>query len=95
MERFAKNELEKRVDEVLYYVWDPIGINDEPYARGEYRSYVTSVLGHVNNKQAEEISELLCKIEKESMGITPNKDNSLVVANLLIQHKAAIDEGCA
>ncbi len=28
-------ELEKRIDEVLYYVWDPIEVSDEPCARAE------------------------------------------------------------
>tara|TARA_R110002073_G_scaffold336369_1_gene532568 strand:- start:1956 stop:2246 length:291 start_codon:yes stop_codon:yes gene_type:complete len=96
MERFASNELEKRVDEVLFYVWDPIGINDTPYARAEYRSYVTSVLGHVKyEKSAEEIADLLCKIETEQMGLSRDMNKALKVAKLLIEHKEAIDEGCA
>jgi hypothetical protein len=33
----------RAVDEVLYYVWDPIGINDEPLARSEYYDYVPRV----------------------------------------------------
>ena len=96
MERFAANELEKRIDEVLFYVWDPIGVSNEPYARAEYRSYVTSVLGHVKyNKTANEIADYLCSIESESMGLTPNKENALKAAEVLIKHKEAIDEGCA
>ena len=96
MERFAPNELEKRVDEVLFYIWDPIGVNPEPYARAEYRSYVTSVLGYVeNNKTANEIANYLCLIESESMGLTPNKENALNAAEILIRNKDAIDEGCA
>ena len=96
MERFAQNELEKRVDEVLFYLWDPIGVSDEPYARAEYRSYVTSVLGHVeNNKTANEMAGYLCTIESDSMGLTPNKENALKAAQILITHKEAIDEGCA
>jgi hypothetical protein len=96
MERFAPNELEKRVDEVLFYIWDPIEVNPEPYARAEYRSYVTSVLGYVeNNKTANEIANYLCSIESESMGLTPNKENALKAAEILIKNKEAIDEGCA
>lgn len=96
MERFATNELEKRVDEVLFYVWDPIGVNGTPYARAEYRTYVTSVLGHLeHNKSAIEIADLLCSIESDSMGLTPNKGNALNASNVLIEHKEAIDEGCA
>ena len=96
MERFAENELEKRVDEVLYYKWDPIEINHEPYARAEYRSYVTRILSHLeNNKSANEISNHLCNIESMSMGMTPNKSKALEIANILITHKEAIDKGCA
>jgi hypothetical protein len=29
------------------------------------------------------------------MGMTPNKPKELEVANILITHKEAIDEGCA
>ena len=96
MERFAANELEKRVDEVLFYVWDPIGVSDEPYARAEYRGYVPGVLGHVKHgKTAEVIADYLCSIISDSMGLAPDKEGSLKVANLLIRHKEAIDEGCA
>ena len=96
MERFAVNELEKRVDEVLFYVWDPIGVAVDPYARAEYRSYVTSVLGYVeNDKSAEKIAEYLCAIEADSMGLTPNKEKALETAELLIRNREAIDEGCA
>lgn len=96
MERFAPNELEKRVDEVLYYVWDPIGVNDQPYARAEYRSYVTSVLGYLkHNKSASEIADRLCKIESDRMGLSPNQSNAMETAKILIEHKEAIEEGCA
>ena len=33
-------ELYKRVDEVLHYLWDPIGVAEEPWARDEYYSYL-------------------------------------------------------
>ena len=36
-------ELYKRCDEVLHYVWDPIGISDVPEARDEYESYLPTV----------------------------------------------------
>ena len=94
MKRISENELEKRVDEVLFYIWDPIGIKDEPYARSEYHSYVMSVLGHVvHNKSEEEIADFLCKVESESMGLPANKKNALIAAKVLIEHKKAIDEG--
>jgi hypothetical protein len=44
MRTFDNDELRRRVDEVLYYIWDPIGVSDQPYARGEYEGYVPKVL---------------------------------------------------
>lgn len=96
MENFAPNELEKRVDEVLFYVWDPCSVNDEPCARAEYRSYVASVTGLLKNgKTVAEIAGYLCRIESESRGKTPNENHALMVANTLVQHKDAIEEGLA
>jgi hypothetical protein len=55
-----------------------------------------SILGLLeNNKTFVEIAEYLCRIESEYMGLTPKKDNALVAAQTLLQHNAAIDEGCA
>jgi hypothetical protein len=34
-----KNNLESAINEVLHYIWDPIGIQDMPAARDEYESY--------------------------------------------------------
>ena len=96
MQNFSKNELRNRVDEILFYIWDPIGVSPEPYARAEYRSYATTVLGMVeNNKSPISIAEYLCQIEKDSMELTPNKEKAIEVAELLLENKAAIDEGCA
>lgn len=37
-------ELEKLVSEVLYWVWDPIGINDRFDSRDEYDGYALQVV---------------------------------------------------
>ncbi len=96
MQKFEPNELEKRVDEVLFYIWDPIGVSPDPYARAEYKSYVVSILGMVQyNKSTTEIAEYLCKIVSESMELPPNKEKAIEAAELLKQNKSAIDEGCA
>jgi len=39
-DRAKIKELKNRNDEVLYYIWDPIGVSDEPCARIEYTAYV-------------------------------------------------------
>ena len=35
--------LYRRVDEVLHYVWDPIGISDTPEARNKYHGYLPRI----------------------------------------------------
>jgi hypothetical protein len=96
MRTFEPNELEKRIDEVLYYVWDPIGVADSPYARDEYSPYVPAILTLVIDKSsAETISAHLNDIVRNNIGLSPNEDNSLHTAELILEHKKAIDEGCA
>lgn len=39
-----QKELYQRIDEVIHYIWDPIGINGAPKARDEYYSYLPEIL---------------------------------------------------
>lgn len=90
MDKSSSDELETRVDEVLYYIWDPIGVSEEPFARGEYRSYVPTVLRRVKDGySATEIADYLCKIELESMALSPNRERALKAANILVAGKSA------
>jgi hypothetical protein len=93
---FDNNELRRRIDEVLYYVWDPIGVAHEPYARGEYKGYVQKVLELVEqNDDIEPISLHLANIVKNRMGLSPDKKQCDYTAGLLLNHKQAIKEGYA
>jgi hypothetical protein len=96
MRAFDNDELRKRVDEVLYYVWDPIGVSDEPYARGEYENYVPNVLQLViNHDDINPISDHLASIVKERMGLSLDEHRCQETAALLLRHKKAILEGRA
>lgn len=96
MRVFDKNELRRRVDEVLFYIWDPVGVSPEPYARGEYETYVSKVLNLVEqNDDIGAISLYLAEIVKNRMELSPNKEQCDHVATLLLKHKQAIKEGCA
>ncbi len=86
-------ELTNRVDEVLYYLWDPIGVSNEPCARGEYSSYALSIVSSVIAENKNDIVEKLTKIESELMGLTANKAKNAEIAERLIQYKHAIQEG--
>jgi hypothetical protein len=96
MIEFDDKELSRRVDEVLFYVWDPIGVADEPYARAEYESYVPEIRELLErNDDIGPISSHLAEIATESMGLSPNKQKCDYTAELLLRHKQAIKEGCA
>jgi len=94
--QFGPNELKKRIDEVLYYVWDPIGVSDCPQARHEYLGYVDEILTLViKNDNIEPISTRLNQIVIDSMGLPGNKRHCDSIAELLLDHKSAIETGDA
>ena len=96
IKEFDNRELQRRVDEVLYYLWDPIGVCDEPYARAEYRSYVPKILQLVEeNDVAEPISAHLADIINSRMGFSADKKRCDRAAEILLRHKEAIQKGCA
>jgi len=86
-------ELENRIDEVLYYVWDPIGVSDEPCARGEYSSYTMTILKYTLTEDIVRITKILSNIETESMGLTMNKEKNEIVAERLVEYKITIENG--
>lgn len=93
---FDKGELGRRVSEVLFYVWDPIGVSPEPYARGEYDSYAPQVLELlIMNETPGPIAELLHTIMTVNMALASNKDRCFETAEVLLEHKAAVKEGIA
>ena len=94
MRVFDKDELRRRVSEVLYYVWDPIGVSDEPCARGEYEIYVSAVLKLVEQNDASgPVSLYLAEIMKSQIGLSTDKEKCDYTAELLLNHKRAIKEG--
>jgi hypothetical protein len=92
-DRAKIKELTNRVDEVLYYLWDPIGVSDEPCARGEYSSYALSILNFVISEDVEKIIEKLTEIESKHMGLIPDGIKNRQIAERLIRDKYVIDEG--
>lgn len=86
-------ELERRIDEVLFYVWDPIGVSDTPAARSEYSSYTMTILKCVLDGDIKKIAVQLGKIESTSMGLATNETKNLEIAELLLDFKYAVDKG--
>ena len=83
-----QNELYKRTDEVLHYIWDPIGVSDSPNARDEYWGYLPQVFGKLlKNEPSENIVEYLLLIETENMGLSKNKGNAERVVEVLEEYR--------
>lgn len=84
--------LDQRVDEVLYYLWDPVGVNDKPIIRDEYASYVPGVIKKLmESDDIAAVSAFLAQIEKKYMGeIEPDKNKCDRCAAVLMYWKNAL-----
>jgi hypothetical protein len=68
-------ELYRRVDEELYYVWDPIGVAAIPEARDEYQSYLPHVFSLLQrDAPSEEIESFLLTTATEHMGFSGKRE---------------------
>lgn len=84
-------ELYKRIDELLYYKWDPIGISDSDWARDEYQSYLPRVfILALENKIPEPIANYLTAITTENMGLSEAKEHDMKIAKLILEVKEGI-----
>jgi hypothetical protein len=81
-------ELYKRIDEVLFYKWDPIGISDGDWARDEYQSYLPRVFAHaMESDSPEPIAKYLGVVSTESMGLSAAPEHDLNIAQMIIEIK--------
>jgi hypothetical protein len=80
------DELYRRVDKVLHYVWDPIGVSGIPEARDEYYAYLPDVMPLV---QAEagvgRIAAYLTEVETNRIGLAANKERAEGAAEIMVE----------
>lgn len=88
-------KLYRQTDEILHYMWDPVGVAGVAQARDEYHSYLPKIFQLLLNKKSkEEIAAYLNDIEENRMGLTSNKSATLEIAEILLSaREAIIDEG--
>jgi len=89
-------ELYCRVDEVLHYLWDPIGVSHVPEARDEYQSYLPHIFSLlIHRGDAEEIAEFLTKTATQAMGLADTnsgREHSKQIAAILGHWRDVIRE---
>jgi hypothetical protein len=80
-------ELYRRVDEVLHYLWDPIGVSSAPEARDEYQSYLPHVFSLLTGgASTQQIADYLDTVTTQSMGFSSvprGREHSRKVAAVL------------
>jgi hypothetical protein len=76
--------LRSNVKHILFYDWDPIGINDLPEAQGEYDSYVPRICEMLREGCSfDDLYRYLRWIEFEHMGLDEDKENTSEIAKKL------------
>ena len=86
-----EQDLLTRINEVLHYIWDPIGVRGEPNARDEYDSYVPRVYSLLESgATAEQIAAHLDMIATEGMGLKSNMDHCRLTALKLLDWRATL-----
>lgn len=77
-------DLYRRIDEVLFYKWDPIGISDTDWSRDEYQMYLPTVFKHALEDQTPEpLIQYLSWVVTERMGLDENLEHDKNIAELI------------
>ena len=87
-------ELYRRCDEVLHYIWDPIGVAGTPGARDEYYSYLPKVYELIQDEAdtRKRIEDYLVTVERTSMGLGGNRKHARAVVKSLMEWRDWIEE---
>jgi len=87
-------ELYQRVDEILHYIWDPIGVSDMPTARDEYDSYLPTVFSLLtqDGNNSDKIAAYLVNVATDRMALHETREHALEIAAILQDWKTIIDE---
>ncbi len=88
-----QKELYRRCDEVLHYIWDPIGVAGVPGARDEYEAYLPRVFELVHAESASSsIVDYLVEVQTGAMGLSADRSAAEAAAEALQEWREWIDE---
>lgn len=82
--------LNRRVSEVLHYIWDPIGVADVPEARDEYDDYVPEVVRLAMTNDRVGIISYLEHTSSITMGLYKHTERAVAVADLVLNWKELV-----
>lgn len=71
IEKYEARRIKQEISRVLWEVWDPIGVNSDPKAKGEYDGYVNPVFILLTHGSTDaQIASHLLAIATERMGLS-------------------------
>ncbi len=77
--------LYKTIDEILWFDWDPIGVNDNEEIRDEYQGYTPQVFKlKKDGADLNKIAKHLYQLETVSMGMNGNLEQCKEIAEKII-----------
>ena len=82
----VKNEiagLRTRIDEILFYKWDPANISNTNWPRGEYTRYVEEILEKATLGRSASLIDHLAYLRTEMMSLQENKEHDSAVGELI------------
>jgi hypothetical protein len=83
--------LYRALDEVMHYIWDPVGVAGIPGARDEYQAHIPEVFRLVLDGQDEcAIADHLGHIAVGRMGLQPNRVRDLAAARAAISWRETL-----
>ena len=78
------DSLRTRIDEILFYKWDPIRISNANWPRDEYSSYVAEVLQlAINSSSYQPLAEHLMQLSKGIIERADSQERAKAVAELI------------
>ncbi|VAW66250.1 hypothetical protein MNBD_GAMMA09-3470 [hydrothermal vent metagenome] len=85
-------ELYQRIDEILFYKWDPIGLSDSAWVRNEYQSYLPEVFKlAMKSESTDMVAAYLTAVATENMGLKQSPRHDRAIAELIMQIKKGIN----
>lgn len=79
-----QTEIYNKIDDLLYYEWNPIGIDDLP--REEYQSYTSDIFSlKIHSANKIKIAEQLFHIATATMGLTGNMKQCEDIAQKILE----------
>lgn len=77
-------DLRNRINEIMYYKWDPLHVSNSNWARDEYDSYVPEVFRlALQSTSYHPISEYLTHVATEIMSMAENGEHDAEIAQLI------------